>query len=153
MKPYALSVAFVAAFGAGGSLGWLASDDDMATMAKEVDAYRAAQATLLEEQGQYRDVVPTELSKALAAAVPDKRMLSGDAAKVVNGRVIVQLEDGNELQLPPSLTAKLTPEVDAIKAEWEAAVAAKAEALAAEEAAKPVVEAPIETPIEDLKVP
>jgi hypothetical protein len=154
MKSYTLSAAFVAAFGMGGVAGWQASDTDMATMQKEVDAYRAAEVKAKEEAGQFREEVPTEIAKALAAAVPDKRLLSGESCKVVDGRVFCQLEQGTEVQFPASLTAKLSPEVADIKAEYEAAVAAKvaeeearlaqeaADKAAAEEAAKtePVAE-------------
>jgi hypothetical protein len=146
MNNYTLSAAFVAAFGAGGSLGWLASDTDMATMAKEVDAYRSAEAKVLAEAGQFRETVPTELAKALLAAVPDKRLLNGEACKVVDGRVFCQVENGNEVQFPASKTALLQPEVDAIKAEWKAAVAAKAAALAAEEEAARLAAGAIEKP-------
>ena len=145
MKNITLSAAFIAAFGAGGTAGWLASETDMATMAAEVDAYRAAEAKVQAEAGVYRETVPTELAKALTAAVPDKRLLSGEACKVVDGRVFCQVENGIEVQFPASKTALLQPEVDAIKAEWDAAVAAKA---AAEEAARLAAEAAAQPPVE-----
>lgn len=132
MDRIAIGLAGVAAAIATGFL----TQPEFDEMASEVDRVRAAQAKTLAEAGQYRETIPTELSKALVAAVPDKRLLSGEACKVIGGRVFCQLEGGIEVQLPPTLTAKLAPEVDAIKAEYEAAVAAKAAALEAERLAK-----------------
>ena len=139
-KPINIKLTVVLALllaGAGATGGAWLSGKDFAEMAAEVDRVRAAQAKVLDEAGQYRETVPIELAKAIKAShVSDPRVLSGPACDIKDGRVFVQLAGGVELQLPPSLTTRLQPEVDAIKAEWEAAVAAKAEALAAEEAAK-----------------
>ena len=140
MKSYTLSAAFVAAFGMGGVAGWQASDKDMATMAREVDAYRAAEAKVAAEVGQYRETIPPELTKALSvSSLAGKRMLSGEACKYLSGdRAACQMEGGNEIQFSAAASVKLLPEVDAIKAEYEAAVAAKVaeeEARLAQEAA------------------
>jgi hypothetical protein len=142
MDKIAIGLAGIAAAIATGFL----SQPEFDEMAKEVDRVRAAEAKVLAEAGQFRETVPTELAKALLAAVPDKRLLNGEACKVVDGRVFCQVENGNEVQFPASKTALLQPEVDAIKAEYEAAVAAKAAALAAEEEAARLAAGAIEKP-------
>jgi len=111
-------------------------------MAKEVDRVRAAQAKVAQEVGQYRETIPPELTKALSvSSLADKRMLSGDACKRLPGdRAACQMEGGNEIQFSAAASVKLLPEVEAIAAEWAAAVEAKAEAMEAEEAAKAATE-------------
>lgn len=132
-KTIALSAAFIAAIGAVDVGARLIAKPDMETIAKEVDAYRAAQSKVAEEVGLYLPTAPTEIEKALqAAGLQGKRLRAIDSCKTVGGRVICQLEEGREVQFPPALTAKLAPEVAQLADEQEAAIQAKAEELAAE---------------------
>ena len=133
-----LEAAVIAALSAG-----LLSKGDFDKTAAEVDRVRAAQAKVAAEVGQFRETIPPELTKALSmSSLADKRMLSGDACKRLPGdRAACQMEGGNEIQFSAAASVKLLPEVDAIKAEYEAAVAAKATEIAAEEEAKAIEDA------------
>jgi outer membrane murein-binding lipoprotein Lpp len=145
-----IGAVLAALLGVGGTV--LLSQQDFDEMAKEVDRVRAAQAKVAQEVGQYRETIPPELAKALSvSSLADKRMLSGDACKRLPGdRAACQMEGGNEIQFSAAASVKLLPEVEAIAAEWAAAVEAKAveEAakVAAEEEAKTADPEAVETP-------
>ena len=102
------------------------SQPSMDTMVEKVDSHRAAKRAVEAAVGQYLPMNPPRIDEALSrAGMHGRRLVSMDPCRLDNDRVICRIDNGGEVQFPPSLTAELVPEIEKLRAEQDEAVAAE----------------------------